>query len=121
VLYRRFPVIIKLDDVPDINQPPRPLIMKKVINRDQHSDLISLTWVRIWGRHEKVVCERSDRVYYIIDGQAEFQVGQDPPVRVTGGDVVFIAKGVPYVFEGHMTYVVMNGPAFLEGSDTVVE
>lgn len=114
-------MIVKLADVPEINQPHRPLVMKKVINRDQHSELISLTWVRIWGRHEKVVCERSDRVYYIIDGQAEFQVGDDPPGTAIGGDVVFIPRGVPYVFEGDMTYVVMNGPAFLEGSDTIVD
>ena len=113
-------MIIHLDDVPDILQPPRPLRMKKVINLSL-SELISLTWVNIWGRHEKVICDRSDRVYYIINGSAEFQVGDDPPGRVTSGDVVFIPRGVPYVFEGHMTYVVMNGPGFVEGSDRVVE
>ncbi len=77
--------------------------------------------MNIWGRHERVVCDRSDRVYYIINGSAEFQVGGDTPDRVRAGDVVFIPMGVPYVFEGHMTYVVMNGPGFVEGSDRVVE
>lgn len=114
-------MIIKLQDLPDINQPPRPLRMKKVINSTQHSDLISLTWVEIWGRHEKVVCDRSDRVYYIISGDAVFEVGDEPPGDVTAGDVVFIPRGISYVFEGNMTYVVMNGPGFLEGSDRIVE
>jgi mannose-6-phosphate isomerase-like protein (cupin superfamily) len=113
-------MIIRMEDVPDILQPPRPLRMKKVINQSL-SEHISLTWVNIWGRHEKVVCDRSDRVYYIISGSAEFQVGDDASERVGPGDVVFIPRGVPYVFEGHMTYVVMNGPGFVEGSDRVVE
>jgi mannose-6-phosphate isomerase-like protein (cupin superfamily) len=95
--------------------------MKKVINRAEHSDSISLTWVEIWGRHEKVVCDLSDRVYYIISGEGEFQVGDAPAAAVTAGDVVFIPKRVPYVFAGRMTYVVMNGPAFVEGSDRVLD
>ena len=113
-------MIIHLNEVPDLLQPPRPLRMKKVINQSL-SERISLTWVNIWGRHEKVVCDRSDRVYYVISGTAEFQVGDEEPERVADGDVVFIPHGVPYVFEGHMTYVVMNGPGFVEGSDRVVE
>lgn len=114
-------MIIKLQDVPDVLQPPRPLRMKKVINRAEHSEGISLTWVEIWGRHEKVVCDLSDRVYYIISGDGVFQVGDAPFTPVTAGDVVFIPKRVPYEFEGQMTYVVMNGPAFVEGSDRVLD
>ena len=30
-------------------------------------------------------------------------------------------EGVPYVFEGHMTYVVMNSPGYVPDSDRVVE
>jgi mannose-6-phosphate isomerase-like protein (cupin superfamily) len=114
-------MIIKLKNVPDVLQPPRPMRMKRVINRLQHTEGISLTWVEIWGRHEKVVCDRSDRVYYIISGEGVFQVGDDPEATAAAGDVVFIPRGVPYVFEGQMTYVVMNGPAFVEGSDTVLD
>jgi hypothetical protein len=113
-------MVIHLENVPDVLQPPRPLRMKKVVNQTL-SEHISLTWVNIWGRHEKVVCDRSDRVYYIIDGTAEFQVGNEAAGRVSSGDVVFIPRGVPYVFEGHMTYIVMNGPGFVEGSDRIVE
>lgn len=114
-------MIIKLADVPDINPPGSSLIMKRVINREEHSELISLTWVKIWGHHKKMACDISDRLYYIIDGEGEFQVGDNPPGRVVGGDVVLIPKSVPYVFDGHMTYVVMNGPAFVPGSDIVLE
>ena len=34
---------------------------------------------------------------------------------------LFIHRGVPYDFEGQMTYLVMNGPAFVPGSDQVLE
>jgi len=114
-------MIIRLKDVPEIKGKTSPLVMKQVIHRDEHSQDISVTWVRIWGHHKRMVCDISDRPYYIIEGEGEFQVGDDEPVKVTGGDFVFIPKGVPYEFSGHMTYLVMNGPAFLPGSDQVLE
>jgi mannose-6-phosphate isomerase-like protein (cupin superfamily) len=114
-------VIIKAKEVPEIREEGYPLVMKKIIHADDHSKDISITWVSIWGHHKKMVCEVSDRAYYIIDGDGEFTVGEDPPGTVTGGDYVFIPRGVPYVFDGTMTYLVMNGPAFVPGSDQVLE
>jgi mannose-6-phosphate isomerase-like protein (cupin superfamily) len=114
-------VIVRLQDVPDITEEGYPLVMKKIFYRGQHSDNISVTWVKLWGHHKKMVCHASDRAYYIIDGEGEFQVGDDPSGKVSGGDFVFIPRGVPYVFDGHMTYLVMNGPAFMPGSDVELE
>ena len=115
-------MIIKAKDLPEITAEGNPLVMKKVIHRAQHGEGISVTWVKIWGHHQKMVCDISDRAYYIIDGEGEFQVGDDGEWgQVTTGDYVFIPRGVPYVFEGHMAYLVMNGPAFLPGSDQVLE
>ena len=88
-------------------------MLKRIINQS-HTDRISLTWVSLYGRHEKVVNDISDRVYYIIDGEADFDVNGETG-SVTGGDAVLIPKGVPYVFEGHMTYVVMNSPRLRAG------
>jgi len=113
-------MLIKLKDVPEI-RGGYPLVMKKIVGRDEHSKDISVTWVKIWGHHKKMVCHISDRPYYIIDGEGEFQVGDDEPFKVAAGDFVFIPRGVPYVFDGHMTYLVMNGPAFLPGSDQALE
>jgi len=114
-------MIIRLKDVPEIKGQTSPLVMKQIIHRDEHSQDISVTWVQIWGRHKRMVCDISDRPYYIIEGDGEFQVGDDEPVKVTAGDFVFIPRGVPYEFEGQMTYLVMNGPAFVPGSDQVLE
>jgi len=114
-------MIIRLKDIPEIKGKSSPLVMKPIITRDQHSKDISVTWVRIWGDHKRMVCHVSDRPYYILDGEGEFQVGDQSPVQVTAGDSVFVPRGVPYSFCGHMTYLVMNGPAFLPGSDEVLE
>ena len=112
-------MIIKFSDTQTDMQGERPLVLKRIITQ-RHTERLSLTWVSLYGRHEKVVNDISDRVYYIIDGEADFEIGDDEKGSVTGGDVVLIPKGVPYVFEGHMTYVVMNGPAYLPDSDRVV-
>ena len=113
-------MIIKLDQLPEITETDQPLVMKQAIHR-QHGPGISVTWVKIWGHHKKMVCDISDRAYYIISGKGEFQVGDDPPGAVEAGDFVYIPRGVPYVFDGDMTYLVMNGPAFLPGSDKLLE
>jgi mannose-6-phosphate isomerase-like protein (cupin superfamily) len=112
---------IRVEDVPEIREEGYPLVMKKVIHRDDHSQDISITWVEIWGHHQRMVCDISDRPYYIIQGEGVFQLGDGEPFEVSGGDFVFIPRGVPYEFSGHMTYLVMNGPAFLPGSDQVID
>lgn len=115
-------MIIKPDQLPEIREEGYPLVMKQAISRAIHGEGISVTWVEIWGHHKKMSCDLSDRAYYIISGEGRFQVGDEAEWgAVSGGDFVFIPKGVPYVFEGHMTYLVMNGPAFLPGSDQVLE
>lgn len=114
-------MIIKLDKVSEQSEAGNPLVLKKIITRDEHSPHISVTWVKLWGRHKKLVCDVSDRVYYIIEGDAEFQVGDNDPGHVKAGDFVFVPKGAAYVFEGDMTYLVMNGPAFIPGSDQFLE
>jgi mannose-6-phosphate isomerase-like protein (cupin superfamily) len=114
-------MIIRTAGLPETPQEPRPLALKRVINIDEHTPDISVTWVRLWGHHDRVVNEISDRVYYIIEGAARFQVGDGAPVEtVTAGDFVFIPRNVPYEFEGDMRYIVMNGPAYRTDSDKVL-
>ena len=68
-----------------------------------------------------MVCQASGRDYSPLAGEGEFQVGAASPGQVVSGDFVFIPRGVPYVFDGHITYLVMNGPAFTPGSDVELE
>jgi mannose-6-phosphate isomerase-like protein (cupin superfamily) len=114
-------VKIRTAELPEIREEGYPLVMKTVINRRDHSEDISITWVNIWGHHQRMVCDVSDRPYYIVEGEGVFQLGDDEPFDVASGDFVYIPRGVPYEFSGHMTYLVMNGPAFLPGSDHVID
>jgi mannose-6-phosphate isomerase-like protein (cupin superfamily) len=114
-------MIIRGSDLPETPQEPRPLALKRVINIDEHTDQISVTWVRLWGHHDRVVNPISDRVYYVIEGEAVFQVGDGAPFEtVRAGDFVFIPRSVPYEFEGEMRYIVVNGPAYRTDSDQVL-
>ena len=115
-------MLIRPDELPGIDVPDNDLIMKHVIDRDRHSRDLSVTWVKINGRHRRLESTTGDRVYYVIEGEGRFQVGDDAPwVTARAGDVVFIPKGVPYELEGELSYLVINGPAFGPGSDRYVE
>lgn len=70
---------------------------------------------------QQMTCEFSDRAYYLLGGQGEFQVDRAPCELVREGDLVFIPKGKPYSFSGDMTYLVINVPAFVSGSDITIE
>lgn len=121
--------VIKLDDVPEIQVGDRSgdsLVMKKALGskaRDTKfvmevdTDALSITHIRHWGRHRRMTCFESDRVMFLIEGEAEAQVGDEPLEHVSPGDFVLIPKGTPYEFSGDFTYLVINSPAYREGSD----
>lgn len=112
-------MIIHPHDVAEEGQDPRPLVLKRLVNEETHGSKLSMTWVRIWGHHDRVVNDTSDRAYYILSGSGRFQVGDGEVEAVSEGDAVFIAAGTPYEFDGEMTYVVVNGPAYAAESDRV--
>ncbi len=110
-------MIFKFSDT-DTEAQGNSLVRKRIITQT-HTEQISLTWAFMYGAHEKVVNDLSDRAYFIIAGEGNFEVG-DEKGPVNGGDVVLIPKGVPYAFDGHITYVVINAPGFVPGSDHAV-
>jgi mannose-6-phosphate isomerase-like protein (cupin superfamily) len=115
-------VIIKQHEVPVEKLEGKPVHLKALLNREAHIESLSVTWVRMDGRCcQQMTCKLSDRAYYVLGGEGEFQVGDDAPARVSDGDVVLVPKGVPYSFSGSMTYLVINVPAFVPGSDITIE
>ncbi len=121
--------VIKLSDVPElaeIGPDIDTLVMKKAVgspSRDPNfrmptaTETLSLTYITIFGRLRRITCEESDRVMFIVKGQAIVQVGDDAPALVHPGDLVLIPRGTPYEFKGNLTYLVINSPAYREGSD----
>ena len=121
--------VVRLRDVPElaeIGPDIDTLVMKKAIGskkRDPNfhmqtnTDSLSLTYIKIFGRLRRIRCDESDRAMFIVDGHAIVKVGDEEPAHVTAGDFVLIPKGTPYEFKGNLTYVVVNSPAYREGSD----
>jgi mannose-6-phosphate isomerase-like protein (cupin superfamily) len=121
--------IVRLKDVPTAtaNQPGiKSVILKKAIGsnaRDPNfsmptnTESLSVTHIKISGRHNPIKCDESDRAMFVLAGSATVQVGNEPTERITNGDLVVIPKGTPYVFEGDFTYLSISSPAYREGSD----
>ena len=113
--------VIRASTIKETPDEGRPLMLKRVINIDHHTADLSVTWVRIWGHHDRMLNELSDRAYYIIEGEGRFQVGDGAPIEtVRAGDFVYIPRTVPYEFDGQMRYLVINGPAYRPASDKVL-
>jgi mannose-6-phosphate isomerase-like protein (cupin superfamily) len=115
-------MIVRQREIPEEPLGEKPVSVKPLLTRLGHSEAVSVTWVRMAGRCcQQMTCELSDRVYYLLSGQGEFQVGDDPAEMVAEGDLVLVPKGVPYSFSGDMRYLVINVPAFVPGSDITIE
>lgn len=91
--------------------------MRALVRSDDHGPDVSLTWVRLSGRHRRLRTERSTRIYYVLGGTATFAVGDQPQFEVRADDAVTIPRGTSYEFWGEMTYLVINAPAFMDGDD----
>ena len=74
-------MIIHPDSVLEERQEGRPLVLKRLINVDDHGANLSVTWVRLAGHHDRIANDTCDRVYYVIEGSARFQAGDGAPVE----------------------------------------
>jgi len=121
--------IIRLADVPEVAETGPDgdtLVMQKVIGskgRDPAFDMpdetpsMSVTHIKIWGRLQQITCDETDRAMFVIEGDAIARVGDEEPAYVGSGDFILIPKGTSYEFKGNLTYLVINSPAYREGSD----
>jgi mannose-6-phosphate isomerase-like protein (cupin superfamily) len=110
-------VLIRPGDVPELDEPSNALVMRRLVDGVTGGGDLSVTWVRIAGRHRRLRTDRSTRVYYVLEGEGRFTLGDEPAAAVRTGDVVVVPRGVPYDLDGELTYLVVNGPAFRAGDD----
>jgi mannose-6-phosphate isomerase-like protein (cupin superfamily) len=108
---------IALADVPELSAPEDALVMRAIVRRPEHGADLSVTRVRLEGRHRRLRTDRSTRVYHVVDGEATFVLGDGDPFAIGAGDTVVVPRGVFYELWGAITYLVINGPAFAEGDD----
>ena len=74
----------------------------------------STAYFEITGKHGMTKATKSDRIYYVIDGQGEFKInGEIIPVEKT--DVIIAPKNVPYDYRavnGTLKLFLVHTPAF---------
>jgi mannose-6-phosphate isomerase-like protein (cupin superfamily) len=110
-------VIVRHSQVREVAEPENDLVLRRLVHAPEHGDDLSLTWVRLAGRHRRLQTDRSTRVYYVLEGEIVFEIGADAPVEAGRGDAVVIRPGTPYALRGKGAYLVVNGPAFRDGDD----
>jgi len=84
--------------------------VKQLLNQED-IDNVSLAVIKIDGTNKKVVNRRGDALYYVLQGNGEFNIDGEK-VPVTTGDLVFIPKGTPYFDKGKLTMLSFNNPRF---------
>lgn len=110
-------MLVEPENVPRVVEPDNAVVMRALVPSSFASGDLSVTWVELAGRHRRLKTLRSTRVYYVLDGEAQFVVGDGDPFVARRGDAVVIPRGTLYEFEGEMTYLVVNGPGFVDGDD----
>jgi len=80
------------------------------------NDAFSGTLIEIDGEHGKVKSPIEDRIYFILEGEGKFIVGEEES-QVGPNDLVFVPKDTPYNMIGKMKYFLFHTPAFKSGTD----
>jgi mannose-6-phosphate isomerase-like protein (cupin superfamily) len=110
-------VLVRLADVPEIEEPSNDLVLRRLVDAETGEGNLSVTWVRLAGRHRRLRTDRSTRLYYVIEGEGWFVLGEEPAVAVRTADIVLVPRGMQYELGGQLTYLVVNGPGFVSGDD----
>jgi mannose-6-phosphate isomerase-like protein (cupin superfamily) len=109
--------VVRLADVPAVSQPDNELLLRALVGAADTRGDISVTWVQLAGRHQRLRTTRSTRVYLVLTGAVTMQLGSDAPQLLEAGQLLVIPAGMPYELSGVGTYLVINAPAFEPGDD----
>ena len=60
----------------------------------------------------------SDRTYYLISGQAEFNF-EDSNISLKEGEMLVIPKNTKYAFNGKFDAILVDSPAFDQNDDII--
>ena len=89
---------------------------KQLITSAAHGPDISVTLVDIDGEHRELRTDSSSRMYVILDGEFTFTI-EGTTFQAVKNDIILVARGEVYSFNGKGKYLVINGPAFKSGDD----
>ena len=107
-------MLLKLSDATKVE---RDGFTAWVYNLKKDSPAVSTVYVDCHAAHERVSVKASHRLYFVIEGEGKFTVGDEEHV-VESKDVIIIEPKTPYSYEGQMTLFEVNFPA-TDSSDEV--
>ena len=104
-----------------ITEPANHLSLSPLLAGEACDGDLSVTWVRIDGRHRRLRTQRSTRLYAVLAGSLTIESDDEAPAVLGPGEVAAIPRGAAYALEGTATYLVINAPAFVDGDDEYLE
>jgi len=81
-----------------------------VYNNKNEYPTLNTVYVDCFENHEKVYVKNSHRLYFVIEGEGEFNVG-DNKYSVKQKDVILIEPMTKYSYKGKMKLFEINYPA----------
>ena len=84
--------------------------VKQLLNQ-KDIDNVSVALVEIDGNNKKIINKRGDALYFILDGEGQFEIDGEM-VKVAKGDLIFIPQGTPYYDKGKLKMISFNNPRF---------
>lgn len=83
-------------------------------NSKEDFENASVAYFEVTGSHGKVKTTRSDRVYFVVDGEGEFIIDGEA-IPVGKSDVVIVPKNTPYDYRakgGILKLFLVHVPAY---------
>lgn len=81
---------------------------------------LSMAYFEIDGGHGTVKSKKSDRAYYVLDGQGKFIIN-GKEFQVMKGDGIIVPKNTFYDYVGEMKLILVHVPAFDSGAEVRAE
>ena len=86
---------------------------------------LSAAYFEVTGKHGKVKTTKSDRIYYVLDGEGQFEI-EDKIISVKKTDVIIIPKNTSYDYwvktKGEMMKLyLVHSPTFDSESEVGLE
>ena len=82
-----------------------------IINEYKINSNFSGALIEMNGDHGKVKCLGEDRIYFILEGEGKFVIG-DESTDANPNDLIFVPKNTPYNIIGKMKYFLICSPEF---------
>jgi mannose-6-phosphate isomerase-like protein (cupin superfamily) len=92
-------------------------------NNKENFPNASAAYFEVTGRHGKVKTSKSDRIYFIIDGEGEFNINGES-FKVVKTDVIIVPKNTPYDYKAIsdvLKLFLVHSPAFDPEADVKLE